>query len=143
MGEHPTSPWIRELAAVWRRGWHVLAPVCATLLPAALGLPGGAAGAMPVLVVVAGSAMLAPRRFAGLCVTTLLCSTVFWSGAGDLVTVGRVLAQGALSFPFVVAGRAVFVARRRAGFARLATDSRLALSSRRGAFVQLDSSRSS
>lgn len=125
-------PWAEAIRNVGRAGWPVLLPVAAALLGPGLGAHGTLARTAPVLVVIAGSALLAPPRFAALCVTTLLCSAVTWTDGSGMRAMAVLLAEGMVTIPFVIAGRAMWVSRRRAARARLRTDSRFAVTVVRG-----------
>lgn len=133
MGKSDSQPpWAEAIRNVGRGGWPVLLPVAAALLGPALGAQGALARTAPVLVVIAGSALLAPPRFAVLCLTTLLCSAVTWTDGAGMRAMAILLAEGMVTIPFVIAGRAMWVSRRRAARARLSTDSRFAVTVARG-----------
>lgn len=133
MGKNNSRPpWAEAIRNVARAGWPVLLPVAAALLGPALGVQGALARTAPALVVVAGSALLAPPRFAVLCVTTLLCSALTWTDGNGMRALAVLLAEGVVTVPFVIAGRAMWVSRRRAARARLSTDSRFAVTVARG-----------
>ena len=133
MGKYDSRPpWAEAIRNVARAGWPVLGPVVAALLGPALGVHGALARTAPALVVIAGSALLAPPRFAVLCVTTLLCSALTWTDGNGMRAMAVLLAEGVVTIPFVITGRAMWVSRRRAARTRLSTDSRFAVTVARG-----------
>lgn len=129
---------------VWGTGWPVLLPVAVAVLGPALGAQGVLARTAPVLVVVAGSALLPPPRFAVLCLTTLACAAATtWTGPSAGVF-AVLLAEGVLTVPFVVAGRALWLTRRAKQSRQLRTESTLVVRAHAPMQpIQLDGTRSS
>lgn len=130
MGHNLGRPlWAGATIDAWRACWPVLLPLAVAVLGLAAGPDGVLARTAPVLVVVAGAALLNGRRFAALCLTTLACA-VATSGTGVLALSALVL-EGVVTLPLVAAGRAVWAGRARGRSQRAAVDSRLAVTGAR------------
>ena len=142
MGQNSGRPlWAEATTNVLRACWPVLLPLAVAVLGWVLGAEGVFARTAPVLVVVAGSALLSPPRFAALCLTTLACAVATWPGPG-LGLLGVVLAEAAITVPFVIAGRAMWVARGARRLQRLRCESTLIVRAAHlpGRPIQLDRS---